>query len=343
MLRDWGSWDSDFNAITARIRKQILAIVHDEGTHECIPMQGSGTFSVEAAIGTMVRRDGHVLVPVNGACCQRIARICRTMGRRLSTLDYPGDRTMRAEDIDAALQKDPSITHVAVIHCETGTGVLNPLEAIARVVASHGRGLIVDAMSSFGAIDIDARRVRFDAVIAASGKCLEGVPGRGFVIARREALAATEGNSQSLALDLHDQWQYMEKTTQWRFTPPTLWSPRSTRPCSSTWKRAAWLPAARATPAIASCWSTAWLPSGCAATWTAQCRFHHCHISRARKTFYQKVKARGYILYPGKLTEVETFRVGCIGHFGDAGIPGAVKAIAEVFAEMGVQSAACVA
>ncbi len=344
MLRDWGSWDTDFNAITARIRQQVLAIVHGEGTHECVPLQGSGTFSVEAAIGTMVPRDGHVLVPVNGAYCQRIARICKTLGRRLSTIEYAEDRPMRAADIERLLAADPSITHVAVVHCETGTGVLNPLDEIAQVVARHGRGLIVDAMSSFGAIDIDARTTPFDAVIAASGKCLEGVPGMGFVIARRIALERCEGNSHSLSLDLYDQWKYMERTTQWRFTPPTH-------------------VVAALDQALQQYVEEGGLPAR-GARYTRNCQllvdgmealgvkpylerkvqapiivtFHAPADPRYDfKTFYQAVKQRGYILYPGKLTEIETFRVGCIGHFGDAGIPGAVKAIGEVLAGMGVE------
>ena len=182
MLRDWGSWDSDFNTITARLRERLLQIVHGEGTHECVPLQGSGTFSVEAAIGTLVPRDGHVLVPNNGAYCQRIAKICRVLGRKLTTIDYSEDHRVDPADVERALAADPSITHVALVHCETGAGVLNPLHDIAQVVAKLGRALIVDAMSSFGAIDIDARTTPFDAVIAASGKCLEGVPGLGFVI-----------------------------------------------------------------------------------------------------------------------------------------------------------------
>jgi len=92
MLRDWGSWDADFNRITSRVRERLLAIVDAAQTHECVPLQGSGTFSVEAAIGTLVPRDGHVLVPQNGAYCQRIARICRVLGRRLSTIDYGEDQ-----------------------------------------------------------------------------------------------------------------------------------------------------------------------------------------------------------------------------------------------------------
>src|SRR5262247_1791706 len=194
MLRDWGSWDADFNRITARVRASLLAIVHGEGTHECVPMQGSGTFSVEAAIGTLVPRDaGHVLVPQNGAYCQRIARICTVLGRRLTTIDYAEDAQIRPEDVDRALAADPSITHVALVHCETSTGILNPLHDIAMVVQRHGRALIVDAMSSFGAIEIDARKTPFDAVIAASGKCLEGPPGMGFVIVRRAVLEQCEG------------------------------------------------------------------------------------------------------------------------------------------------------
>ena len=140
MLSDWGSWDSDFNQITARIRQQILRIAHAEGTHECVPLQGSGTFSVEAAIGTIVPRDGHVLVPNNGAYCQRIARICRVLGRKVTTLDYTEAQQVQAADVERALAADPTITHVALVHCETGTGVLNPLHEIALVVARHEIG-----------------------------------------------------------------------------------------------------------------------------------------------------------------------------------------------------------
>ncbi len=343
MLRDWGSWDGDFNRITARIREETLRIVHGTETHECVPLQGSGTFSVEAAIGTIVPRDGHVLVPNNGAYCQRIAKICRALGRRHQTLDYSEDTQVQAADIDRALAADASITHVALVHCETGAGVLNPLHEIAVVVAKHGRSLIVDAMSSFGAIDIDARETPFDAVIAASGKCLEGVPGMGFVIVRRSTLERCEGNSHSLAMDLYDQWAYMNRTTQWRFTPPTH-------------------VVAALDEAIAQYVEEGGLQAR-GARYANNCRallagmaelgfrpfldpsiqapiivtFHAPdHPAYDFKTFYQEVKKRGYILYPGKLTQIETFRVGCMGHFGEAGIPGAVAAIAETLKTMGI-------
>ncbi len=350
MLRDWGSWDVDFNRITARIRESLVKIIHAESTHECVPLQGSGTFAVEAAIGTLVPKGGHVLVPVNGAYCQRIAKICQVLGRRLSTIDYAENAQVRAGDIERRLAADPSITHVALVHCETGTGILNPLEDVARAAAQHGKGLIVDAMSSFGAIDIDLRKYPLDAVIGASGKCLEGVPGMGFIVMRRALLEKCEGNSHSLAMDLHDQWQYMEKTTQWRFTPPThvvaaldeairqfedeggqaARGARYARNCEQLVSGMqalgfqTFLPRAMQAPIIVT--------------------FHApADPAYAFKRFYDEVKRRGYILYPGKLTQVETFRVGCMGHFGPDGMTGAVAAIADTVKAMGIKRIAAAA
>ena len=339
MLRDWGSWDVDFNSITGRVRERLLHIVHGSGTHECVPMQGSGTFSVEAAVGTLVPRAGHVLVPQNGAYCQRIARICRVLGRRLTTIDYAENTQVAAADIERALRADPSITHVALVHCETSTGILNPLEEVAQVVSRHGRGLIVDAMSSFGALEIDARTTPFDAVVAASGKCLEGPPGMGFVIVRREPLERCEGNCHSLSLDLYDQWVYMKKTTQWRYTPPThvvaafdaaiaqyleegglvARGARYAQNCRtliegmSRLGLKSFLPAAIQAPIIV----TFFAPDS---------------PRYVFQDFYNAVKAHGYILYPGKLTTVETFRVGCMGQLGERGIAGAVEAVGKVLA-----------
>jgi 2-aminoethylphosphonate-pyruvate transaminase len=341
MLRDWGSWDADFNSITGRIRERLLEIVSGSGAHECVPLQGSGTFAVEAAIGTLVPRAGHVLVPQNGAYCQRIIRICRVLGRKVTAIDYAENAQVSAADIDRVLASDPSITHVALVHCETSTGILNPLHEIAQVVARHEKRLIVDAMSSFGALEIDASRTPFDAVVASSGKCLEGPPGMGFVIVRRAALERSEGNCHSLSMDLYDQWVYMQKTTQWRFTPPTHvvaafdsaiaqyleeggLSARQARYAENC--RAliegmkalglrSFLPAAIQAPIIVT--------------------FHAPDDPRyAFKSFYNAVKALGYILYPGKLTTVETFRVGCMGQLGERGIAGAVEAVGKVLAQM---------
>ena len=341
MLRDWGSWDADFNSITGRVRERLLQIVHGSGTHECVPLQGSGTFSVEAAIGTLVPRTGHVLVPQTGAYCQRIARICRVLGRKLTTIDYAENTQVAAAGIERALRADPSITHVALVHCETSTGILNPLEEVAQVVSRHGRGLIVDAMSSFGALEIDARTTPFDAVVAASGKCLEGPPGMGFVIARREALERCEENCHSLSLDLYDQWVYMKKTTQWRYTPPThvvaAFDAAITQYLEEGGLAARGARYARNCRTLIEGMSRLGLKSFLPAAIQAPIIVTFFAPESPRyvfKDFYDAVKAHGYILYPGKLTTVETFRVGCMGQLGERGIAGAVEAVAKVLAEM---------
>lgn len=347
MLRDWGSWDAAFNAITGSLCEDLVRIVHGEGTHVCVPMQGSGTFSVEAAMANVVPRDGKVLVPQNGAYCQRILKICKAIGRAAVELAIPEDQPASAAAIEAALAADPSITHVAQVHCETGAGVLNPLPEIAQLCARLGKGLIVDAMSSFGAIEIDARTMPFDALVAATGKCIEGVPGMGFVLVRKDVLEASQGNSHSLALDLYDQYAYMQKTTQWRFTPPThvvaafraaldqylaeggqaVRGARYRRNCAALidgMRELGFRPFLRPevqAPIIVT--------------------FHVPDDPRYDfKTFYAKVRERGYILYPGKLTQVETFRVGCIGAIDDNEMRNVVSAIGLTLQEMGIDMAA---
>ena len=347
MLRDWGSWDSDFNAVTAGVRKRLVDIIDGHDSHVLVPLQGSGTFSVEAAVATLVPRDGHVLVPDNGAYCKRAAKLTQMMGRRSTVLPFPEDQPVSAAAVDERLRSDPSVTHVVLVHCETGTGVENPLADVAAVCERHGKSLIVDAMSTFGALPIDARRIRFDALIAASGKCLEGVPGMGFVFLRKAALDACAGNSQSLAMDLHDQHVYMEKTGQWRFTPPT-----------------------HVVVALAEA-VTQFVEEGGQrarlARYTDNCRalvggmqalgfktflrpevqapiivtFHApAHRAYDFKRFYESAKQRGFILYPGKLTQVETFRVGCIGAIGRNEMNQAVAAVADTLREMGIPNGA---
>ena len=343
MQHDWGSWDAAFNQLTASVCADLVAIARGGDEYVCVPMQGSGTFSVEAALGTLVPRDGVVLVPDNGAYCARILKILGRLGIEAIALPFGEDAAVDPAAVEAAFAREPRITHVALVHLETSAGILNPLDAIAAMCRQHGKRLIVDAMSSFGAIDIDARQTPFDAVVAASGKCLEGVPGMGFVIVRRSVLERCEGNSHSLAMDLYDQWAYMNRTTQWRFTPPThvvaaldqaiaqyieeggleARGARYARNCRALIEGMAELgfrpfldPSIQA-PIIVT---------------------FHAPDDPAYdfKTFYQEVKKRGYILYPGKLTQIETFRVGCIGHFGEAGIPGAVAAIADTLKAMGI-------
>ena len=343
MMVDWGSWDERFNQLTASVCEQLLAIIDGAHSHHCIPLQGSGTFAVEAAIGTLVPRDGKVLVLINGAYGKRLAKICEVLGRDFSTFETAEDQPTTAADVDRLLRADAAITHVALIHCETSTGILNPLQAIAQVVDNHGKRLIIDAMSSFGALPIDARNVPFDALIAASGKCLEGVPGMGFVFANKHALAAAQGNCHSLALDLFDQHAYMANTGQWRFTPPTH-VVAALHEALLQYAEEGGLPARQQRYArngqalldgMAELGLRSFLPAAIQAPIIVT--FHAPQDPRYQfKEFYERVKAKGFILYPGKLTQVETFRVGCIGHVNTRDMHAAVAAIAEALQAMDI-------
>ena len=344
MLHDWGSWDSTFNAVTARVCERLTAILDAAATHVCVPMQGSGTFSIEAAVNTLVPRDGHVLVLVNGAYGKRMARLTEMMGRRLTTFETAEDTPMTASDVSRLLDRDASITHVGLIHCETSTGILNPLPEIAAAVAQRRKSLIVDAMSSFGAIAIDAREIAFDALVAASGKCIEGPPGMGFVFVRKSVLERCAGRSTSLSLDLHDQWTYMERTTQWRYTPPTH-VVVALDAALEQYAAAGGQPArlARYTAnyetlvgGMSEMGFRAFLDPKIQAPIIVT--FHApADPKYSFKEFYERVRDKGFILYPGKLTQVETFRVGCIGAIGLVEMRDAVGAMRETLREMGIR------
>jgi len=344
MLRDWGSWDSNFNAVTAEVRSKLLDIVHACETHVCVPLQGSGTFSVEAAMNTLVPRDGHVLVLINGAYGSRMAKLARMMGRRVTAFETAEDVPTTPQDVDRLLKADSSITHVGLIHCETSTGILNPLAEIAAVVARHGKRLLVDAMSSFGALAIDARTMPFDALIAASGKCIEGPPGMGFVLARRSTLEQCAGNSSSLSLDLHDQWSYMEKTTQWRYTPPThvvvAFNAALDQHVAEGGQPARLARYTSNSETLLAGMSEMGFRLFLRREIQAPIilTFHAPpDPAYSFKDFYARVRDKGFILYPGKLTTVETFRVGCIGAIGPDEMRHAVNVVRDVLREAGIK------
>lgn len=345
MLLDWGSWDVAFNDLTASVCNDLVNIVYGDETHVCVPLQGSGTFAVEASIGTLVPKNSTVLVPHNGAYCERVVRILRTLRREVVVLPFGEDQPVDPALVGQILENDPAISHVVLVHCETSTGILNPLSEIAHVVAQYGRHLIVDAMSSFAALRIDLRTMPVDALIAASGKCLEGVPGMGFVIARRTALEAAAGSCHSLAMDLYDQWTYMQKTGQWRFTPPT--HVVAALRCAIDQYLVEGGQPARLARYSENC---ATLVSGMrklglrtflddAVQAPIIITFHSpAHASFTFAEFYRRVRERGFILYPGKLTTVDTFRVGCIGAIGANEMQRAVEVIALTLNDLGVIS-----
>lgn len=346
MLHDWGSRDAVFLNANKDVLRRIAELAERAETHVTVPVQGSGTFAVEAMITSFVPKSGKVLICINGAYGVRAKRIAEIAGRAVAALEFPEDKPIDPAALDAVLAKDKAITHVFMVQCETTSGVLNPIDALAGIVAKHGRRTLIDAMSAFGALPL-SKDCAYDALAASSNKNLEGLPGLGYVVCDKAALAATKGNATTLVLDLHDQWQGFEKTGQWRFTPPihiimslakALDEHAAEGGVAGRGRRYAGnckilieglrkmgfetlLPDAVQAPIIV----TVRMP--------ADPKFKF-------QAFYDRLKDNGYVIYPGKLTVADSFRIGCIGRIDADQMRGALAAIAATLAEMGVTSGA---
>lgn len=343
MVHDWGSRDATFIKINRAVLDRIVEIAGGVGTHVTVPMQGSGTFAVEAMLTSFVPKTGKVLILVNGAYGHRAAKICAVAGRAHLIQETPEDTPPNMAALDQALSADPTITHVFAVHCETTSGILNPIRQIAGVVSAHGRRLLVDSMSAFGALEIDAKSVPYDALAASSNKCLEGVPGMGFVVCRLDALKATKGNATTVVLDLHDQWQAFEKTGQWRFTPPihvivSLHQAIEEHQAEGGVKGRGGRYAVNCKLLIEGMAALGFKPLLPPALQAPIIVTFHMPTHPAFKfqSFYDGLKDRGYVIYPGKLTVADSFRIGCIGRIGPEHMMGALAAVTDVLAEMGV-------
>lgn len=348
MLKDWGSWDGDFRAMTKALRTGLLELIDDKnGEYDCVPMQGSGSYCVESMLGTFVPKDGKVLVLANGAYGLRAAQTMEYLGRAYTLIDKGDYLPPRGDEVGAALDADPEITHVLAIHCETSSGILNPVPEIAEATFARGRKLLIDSMSAFGAVPLEVSKIPFEAMVSSANKCIEGVPGFGFVIAKKSALEAAKGNSHSLSLDIHAQWAAMEKTGQWRFTPPT-----------------------HVVAAFLEALKTHKAEGGVAGRGARYARNRDVMVAGMRELgfetllddrwlspiivtffcpadekfefgrFYDLMKEKGFIIYPGKLTVVDSFRIGCIGRMDEHVMRRVVAAAKQSLDEMGVATAA---
>lgn len=345
MLHDWGSRDATFIETNARVRANLLKIANAEGTHVCVPVQGSGTFAVEATLGTLIPRDGKALVLINGAYGQRMVKILGYAGRACTTYETAEDIPPDPAHLDKMLAEDHAISHVLAVHCETTSGILNPIAEIAAVCARHGKSLIIDAMSAFGAIELDAAKVTFDAVMASSNKCLEGVPGMGFALIRKSALEGCKGNAHALSLDLYDQWVAMEKNAQWRFTPPTHVIVAFDAAIRQ-FLQAGGVPGRFKRymenrdiliDGMRSLGFETLLPDHLQAPIIVTFKMPE-DPNFDFDVFYDHLKDQGYIIYPGKLTVAPSFRIGCIGALGAEEMQGALDVIRNVLSDMGVQN-----
>ena len=347
MNRDWGSRDAAFIELTARVRRRLLALANAGGDFTCVPIQGSGTFAVEAQLGTLVPRDGHLLILVGGAYGRRMAEICRRAGRAHSVLETGETVLPSAAALAERLAAEPAITDVALVHCETTTGILNPLADLAAAVGKAGRRLHVDAMSSFGGIPIDLARLPVASLAASANKCLEGAPGVGFVIARTEHLAACAENAHAVSLDLHGQWKGLEANGQWRFTPPTHVLAALDRALDALddeggvagrfaryWENCRTLVEGMRGLGFETLLEDA-VQAPIIVTFRAP-----ADAAWDFQSFYDRLAVRGFVIYPGKLAQVESFRVGCIGAFRADTMARFVGATEAVLREMGVASGA---
>jgi 2-aminoethylphosphonate-pyruvate transaminase len=334
--------------MTALLRRSLLEIAGDTaGDYDCVPLQGSGSYCVEAMLGSLVPRDGHALVLANGAYGKRIATTLGYLGRRHTVLDKGDYLPPRGNEVERMLDADPSITHVVAVHCETSSGILNPIEEIAAATAKAGRKLLIDSMSAFGAVPLDVRHLQCEAFVSSANKCIEGVPGFGFVIARKSALREAKGRSHSLSLDVYDQWDVMNRTGQWRFTPPTHTVAafiealrlhaieggqpgRLARYAHNRDVLVAGMHELGFEPLLDAHWRSPIIVTFFAPAHPAF-RFEH---------FYDLMKQQGFIIYPGKLTAVDSFRVGCIGQVDADVMRRVVLACAQAMRTMGVEHAA---
>jgi 2-aminoethylphosphonate-pyruvate transaminase len=335
MLRDWCTWDEDYNGITQDIRAQLVQRATRADGYTAVLMQGSGTFCVEAAIGTAVPADGVLLVLVNGAYGARMVEIARRLHIRVVSQDSGEASPPDLALLERTLAADPQITHVAVVHCETTTGMLNPVEAVGKIVKSHERRLIVDAMSTFGGVPLDMDVIGADFLISSANKCIQGVPGFGFVVARREALEQTKGRARSLSLDLYDQWREMEeKGGKWRFTSPT----HVVRAFAQALKELAEEGGVEARHRRYRenhrilVEEMGWLNFSCLLPKEYRSPIITTFLSPAHPAydfpkFYAALKTRGFVIYPGKVTSLDTFRVGTIGDVHPADIRRLVAAV----------------
>ncbi|PFH88030.1 2-aminoethylphosphonate--pyruvate transaminase [Bacillus sp. AFS088145] len=336
MLFDRCTWDQDYKDITQKIRTQLLELANaSEKDYTVVLMQGSGTFAVESVISSTTSRNDKVLIVTNGAYGERIVKMAKYIGLNFIQYSIAYEELPKEEELRDIIEKDQAITHIVMVHCETTTGILNPIEMVAELSKEYNKTLIIDAMSSFGGIEIDVQKLGIDYLISSANKCIQGVPGFGFVIAKLDQLVQCEGIARSLSLDLFDQWKEMDKEGKWRFTSPTHVVAAFSKAIDELIEEGgisarfaryqnnnrllrmrlkevgihAYITEENQSPII----TTFLFPS-------EQFSFEN---------FYYFIKEKGYVIYPGKLTDADTFRVGNIGEIYEEDIQGLCNIIEE--------------
>ncbi len=343
MLKDRASGGDEFHADLNLARDYMVGLVNGKGAYTAIPLPGSATYANEAVIATLVPPGGKLLIHTNGVYGDRLIEICAHTGVPHATIRTPPFTPATGAQFEAALLADPAITHVMVVHCETSTGVLNPLDEIAEICRRHAKGLLIDAVASFGAIPLDAKKLGFQAVTVSSNKCMQGVPGIGWSVVQKTALENAKGNCRTLVLDIWDQNQHMDRTASFRFTPPTQVLAAFAQACREH-------EAEGGTPARLARYSANWrrlvdgmrqmgfttvVPDHFASPIVAT--FHNPNQANfSFEKLFQGMKRRGFIIFPGRLALADTFRIGCMGNVNESDMAEAMDAVSETMQEMGI-------
>ena len=349
MLSDLGSRDVAFVRAVGEIRSGLLELagVSKEEGWESVLMQGSGTFSVESVLSSSIPQNGVLLVARNGAYGERIATIARCHGIPVHEVICGEGEPVEPAAVEAALDGHPELTHLAIVHCETTSGVLNPVEAVGALAAARGVTYFIDSMSAFGAVPIDLEACHVDFLVSSANKCIEGVPGFGFALCRRAALDDCEGRARSLSLDLFAQWKGLDTNGQFRFTPPThallafhraLFELEEEGGVSGRQARYQ-TNHARILSGIQALGLEAYVPEE-----------HQCWIITSIRypesegfnfdVLYERLNERGFVIYPGKVTDADCFRIGNIGRLFPEDMDALLTALGGVLAEMGVRGGA---
>eukprot|EP00742_Colponemidia_sp_Colp-10_P000677 GILJ01000737.1.p1 GENE.GILJ01000737.1~~GILJ01000737.1.p1 ORF type:complete len:415 (-),score=67.79 GILJ01000737.1:231-1475(-) len=348
MLQDLGSRDDAFLKVVKDVRTKLLtaAGASKEQGYECIIMQGSGTFAVEAVIGSAVpRKNGKMLIVANGAYGERMAKICEVLGIDHTVVRYKDFQVPQVDDVVKALRADPSITTVGCIHSETTSGAINDIHAIGLAVKAVNPKIhyIVDAMSSFGAYSVNLEASNISYLVSSSNKCIEGVPGFAFILAKRSVLETTQGYARSLSLNVLDQWKGLEASGQFRFTPPTHSllafhqalvefeqeggvDGRGARYRANQQKLAEGMTRlgfkSYLEPSAQGCIITTFLEP--------------TDSNYDFKKLYDALAAKGLVIYPGKLTAAPSFRIGSIGRLFPRDVEVLLLVVEQTLRDMGV-------
>ncbi|MGB8212127.1 MAG: 2-aminoethylphosphonate--pyruvate transaminase [Anaerolineales bacterium] len=346
MLRDLGSRDTEFIATIKDVRQRLVALCADPDEYTAVLVPGSGTYGIEATLSSVIPPDGKLLLLINGAYGDRMAKIAQVHRITTTNLIFPENTQPDVSALETALAADAAITHIAVVHCETTTGIINPIEAYGEIVKRHARSYIVDAMSSFGAYPIDLKACGIDYLISSSNKCIEGAPGFSFVLARKDTLRATGGFARTLSLDLLAQWEGLEKDGQFRFTPPT-------HVILAFHQALIELELEGGVPARSQRYRlnyditlNAMQKMGFRPYVEENKRgyiitsfYYPDHPNFIFRVFYEHLSEKGYVIYPGKLSHADCFRIGHIGRLTAGDVSALMAAVAETLKELNIDIA----